>query len=399
MSNTTSFPIGSNVLLHSLVSGNQYNGKKGTVKAMLDPTSLRQAVYVIGETTDVSKTIAIKPANMRFVPRDPSSLTSEEAMDLICHSESKSEMEVHTMALLQMSNANASDSQKIVRDEISACPAKIAELLAGISFEHDAFADTSKAGKRDGWTQGGAPPLEYIKTKYRKSNKRDKEEDAKLSCKTCGKYNTKLAKCGKCLSVYYCNAYCQKEDFKRHQKECMQLKAQRHSEVQNEVDRAGRPNIPYVGLALSESITGVPGEVLCEFPIWTFESAGEIMLLNTQNHLYKRDIAKAIRYFFKTYQSSTESAKSLSLDDKSGLCYDAAILYWLKCPGVRRVHAHEIVLGQDDFVYRYCTLSGPPKNWKLKDEDVAHLSSEIILTMKENIEQMRKNTRFPDYDN
>lgn len=44
----------------------------------------------------------------------------------------------------------------------------------------------------------------------------------------------------------------------------MYLKAQRHSEVQNEVDRAGRPNIPYVGLALSESITGVPGEVLCE---------------------------------------------------------------------------------------------------------------------------------------
>lgn len=145
MSNTTSFPIGSNVLLHSLVSGNQYNGKKGTVKAMLDPTSLRQAVYVIGETTDVSKTIAIKPANMRFVPRDPSSLTSEEAMDLICHSESKSEMEVHTMALLQMSNANASDSQKIVRDEISACPDKIAELLAESSFEHDAFADTFKA--------------------------------------------------------------------------------------------------------------------------------------------------------------------------------------------------------------------------------------------------------------
>lgn len=40
------------------------------------------------------------------------------------------------------------------------------------------------------------------------------------SCNYCGKYQEKMAKCGKCLLRYYCNEKCQKADWPKHKSKC-----------------------------------------------------------------------------------------------------------------------------------------------------------------------------------
>ena len=58
---STSFPVGSSVVVQNLVKGAQYNGTKGTIKSTLDPKSSRQEVFI----PSANKTLAIKPVNLR----------------------------------------------------------------------------------------------------------------------------------------------------------------------------------------------------------------------------------------------------------------------------------------------------------------------------------------------
>ena len=76
---TTSFPIGSCVLLQNLVNGSQFNDKKGIVKSHPDANSGRQEVYVF----EAQRSMAIKPANLRYEPRELSSLSITEMRGLL----------------------------------------------------------------------------------------------------------------------------------------------------------------------------------------------------------------------------------------------------------------------------------------------------------------------------
>ncbi|KAL7533488.1 hypothetical protein ACHAXR_005265 [Thalassiosira sp. AJA248-18] len=68
-----SFPVASSVLLQNLVKGAHLNDKKGIVKSRLSATG-RQEVYIF----EAEKTMAIKPANLRYEPRDLSTLSVSE---------------------------------------------------------------------------------------------------------------------------------------------------------------------------------------------------------------------------------------------------------------------------------------------------------------------------------
>lgn len=54
---------------------------------------------------------------------------------------------------------------------------------------------------------------------FHNENMRD-ELEVKIRCMTCHIYGQKLKKCGRCRSVYYCSAECQKTNWKEHKKIC-----------------------------------------------------------------------------------------------------------------------------------------------------------------------------------
>ena len=134
------------------------------------------------------------------------------------------------------------------------------------------------------------------------------------------------------------------------------------------------------------------GEVLCDVPQWDLEEASDLKRYRPNINVSK--VTRAIKYFFKTYQSSVTAAKNLSVSDVGGMCQDAIILYCLNYPGVRKVDPEEGMSGRDKFTLAFANLSCPPKNWKLKAEDVAHLPPEVIAAFEKGIEQMRNDKRF-----
>ena len=74
----SAFPFGSSVLLQNLRS-NQYNDKKGVVRSSLDAKSGRQEVYIF----DLNKSMSVKPVNIRYEPREISSLSVAELKGLL----------------------------------------------------------------------------------------------------------------------------------------------------------------------------------------------------------------------------------------------------------------------------------------------------------------------------
>ena len=96
MTSTPSFfPVGSKVILQNLVKGAQYNGEQGKVTGPLRQSSQRQNVFV----ESINKTMAIKPVNMVYVPRDLSSLERDEMINLI-KSEAETKVVVEMEALI-----------------------------------------------------------------------------------------------------------------------------------------------------------------------------------------------------------------------------------------------------------------------------------------------------------
>jgi len=76
---TSPFPIGSSVLLQNLIKGAHLNDKKGIVKSNLIGSTGRQEVYIFQAT----KSISIKPTNMRYEPRDLASLSASEMKGIL----------------------------------------------------------------------------------------------------------------------------------------------------------------------------------------------------------------------------------------------------------------------------------------------------------------------------
>mmetsp|Transcript_21813 Transcript_21813/g.35962 ORF Transcript_21813/g.35962 Transcript_21813/m.35962 type:complete len:389 (+) Transcript_21813:211-1377(+) len=369
----SSFPIGSKVILQNLAKAAQYNGMKGKVKSLPDPITSRQNVHVEA----ANKSLAVKPINLRHEPRELTSLSIEEMTSLLCHVD---KMESHEMIeLLQLEGKGeigiaTGVLQRLVRQRIGACPYDLAQLLA----EDEAKKDQVNSKRREAMKNGPSSsksakeklsPADYLKGRYKQNAKRDAKEEVKQCCNGCGKNNAKLLKCGRCLSVFYCSKECQKTDHVTHKKECKNLLKQRVAAVQNEVDKDTRSvdnNIPRFGVALSESITGVHGEVICHFPCWMIDEDA-VKHMPPRDSLAMKGAAKnceiSIRYFFKVYQSSVEAAKSLSLREVGEMCEDALILYWMKYPGVRRVYAHEATSGE--FTLQFIMHQDKPDGWSI----------------------------------
>ena len=81
-SSSSSFPVGSSVLLQNLIKGAQFNGKKGIVKSQLNTTSGRQEVYVF----EAQKSMSIKPTNLQYEPRDLALLSVREMKSILSYS-------------------------------------------------------------------------------------------------------------------------------------------------------------------------------------------------------------------------------------------------------------------------------------------------------------------------
>jgi len=75
---TSSYPIGSSVLLHNLVGASRLNGTKGIVKGGNNGGG-RQEVYVF----EAQKSMAIKVENLRYEPRTIQSLTISEMKGIL----------------------------------------------------------------------------------------------------------------------------------------------------------------------------------------------------------------------------------------------------------------------------------------------------------------------------
>ena len=433
MTSTPSFfPVGSKVILQNLVKGAQYNGEQGKVTGPLRQSSQRQNVFV----ASINKTMAIKPVNMVYVPRDLSSLERDEMINLI-KSEAETKVVVEMEALIiegEASNgmfdvyihviysfvnmhydimlclqpfnpysifiAYLANLRKMVGESISICPNKLASLLATLSvIEKDEslaakLNDALKNG--ESFSKAEMSPQDYLKKKYRKTSKKDMKEESQIGCKTCGKTNVNLSKCSGCLSVFYCCKACQKNDYGRHKVECKALKKQRENAVFNDIDVAmseSRPTIPYIGIVLPKSITGCPGEVLCNLPVWDLESCTKRA---KGSNLDANKIIKAVKYFFKTYQSSVEAAKSLSVDDIGGLCVDAAFLFGINYPGVRRVFASEVNSkeGDGNFYTSFSNLSAPPDDWEISESEKKEIPPHVLAMFEQGIKQVRSDKRY-----
>lgn len=109
----SSFPVGSSVLLQGLVGGAQYNDKKGIVRSPLKPTG-RHDVYIF----EANRTIAIKVDNMRYEPRELSTLSVSEMKGVLGKREEK-----------ELVGLGKDDLQKMIA-EITTCPTEIAKLVA-----------------------------------------------------------------------------------------------------------------------------------------------------------------------------------------------------------------------------------------------------------------------------
>ena len=112
----SSFPVGACVVLQNLVGAAQYNDKNGIVKSKISQNG-RQEVYVFG----VNKSMAIKPANMRYLPRELSSLSVPEMKGVLTASGSSTEEELSGME---------KDTLKGMVAEVTTSPEELAKLIA-----------------------------------------------------------------------------------------------------------------------------------------------------------------------------------------------------------------------------------------------------------------------------
>ena len=76
---SSSIPIGASVLLQNLQKSSHLNDKKCIVKSSLHASTGRQEVYIF----DQEKTMAVKPSNLRYEPRELSSLSVAEMKGIL----------------------------------------------------------------------------------------------------------------------------------------------------------------------------------------------------------------------------------------------------------------------------------------------------------------------------
>eukprot|EP00985_Skeletonema_marinoi_P002848 scaffold1171_cov144-Skeletonema_marinoi.AAC.3 len=113
---TASFTVGCTVILQNLVGGAQYNGKRAVVNSPKSSAG-RQQVRII----DDDKVIAVKPVNLRYEPREVSSLTADEMRRVLICSWKKTESQVEGVD---------TNSLAAMVSKYFSCPAELATILA-----------------------------------------------------------------------------------------------------------------------------------------------------------------------------------------------------------------------------------------------------------------------------
>ena len=110
------FPIGSSIILQNLKS-EQYNDKKGIVRSKVDPMSGRQEVYIF----DLEKSMAIKPVNIKYEPREIGSLSASDIKGVLLSASNKK--------IEELQGLDKDDLRKMVAD-VTTNPDEIAALVA-----------------------------------------------------------------------------------------------------------------------------------------------------------------------------------------------------------------------------------------------------------------------------
>lgn len=123
----SSFPIGSSVLLQNLVKGAHLNDKKGIVKSRPNAASGRQEVYIF----EAQKSLSIKPANLRYEPRELSSLSASEMKGIMLLISKKKTQEDEGHTTTEWKGMDKEELRRMVEGEIATSdPEEIAELVA-----------------------------------------------------------------------------------------------------------------------------------------------------------------------------------------------------------------------------------------------------------------------------
>lgn len=116
---TTTFPIGSSVLLRDLVKGAHLNGKKGIVKSNANDAG-RQEVYVF----EAQRSMSVRPDNLRYEPRELSSLSVPEMRGVL-------RLKDGEMTEAKLSGMDKEEMRELVKSKIETeDPEMIAELVA-----------------------------------------------------------------------------------------------------------------------------------------------------------------------------------------------------------------------------------------------------------------------------
>jgi len=170
-------------------------------------------------------------------------------------------------------------------------------------------------------------------------------------------------KCSRCISAWYCSRTCQVEHWKFHKKVCKTLEKERYEAVANDLNKAannGFPELPWTGIALSKDLTGFPQEVICHIAPRFMEdkdARGEVGDYSVDSADFRKRVAKCIKYFFQTYQTSTTAASQISVIDVGNMCQDAVLLFWFGDSRVRQITIHEGMPELDKFAIQFFNLS------------------------------------------
>ena len=128
-SSSSSFPVGSSVLLQNLIKGAQFNGKKGIVKSQLNTTSGRQEVYVF----EAQKSMSIKPTNLQYEPRDLALLSVREMKSILSYS-----------STITNDGGDESDSAGLDKDELRT---KVKDVIGSSAEAEDGIEIASWVAK------------------------------------------------------------------------------------------------------------------------------------------------------------------------------------------------------------------------------------------------------------
>ncbi len=125
---STSFPVGSRVLLHSLLKGTEFNGQVGIVKSEVNSSS-RQQILLIKS----GKMLGLKPSNLKYEPRTVNSLSVAELKTVLMEKKVTQLSGYDKSQLRQMVEIKTDSEEEIAKIVYTAQAKKAAAAAANTS--------------------------------------------------------------------------------------------------------------------------------------------------------------------------------------------------------------------------------------------------------------------------